>query len=61
MQTKLDAIKTRNSIYNPINSPIHSKRRKLENLAKNKQIIQENPDLSATEKMSDGKNASIFH
>jgi len=69
MQKVLDAIKTTNSIQNPINNsvnnpinnPINNKRRKLENWAKNQQIAQEHPDLSATDKMSDGKNASLFH
>jgi len=71
IQQKLDAIKASSRIYNPINHPIYNpihnpinnpiniKRRKLENCAKNKQTVQENPNLSATDKMSDGKHASI--
>ena len=71
MQKVLAAIKTKNSIKNPIkipinnpiNNPINSKRRKLENWSENKQIVQDNRTLSATDKMSDGKpeNASIFN
>jgi len=71
MQKVLAAIKTKISIKNPIkipinnpiNNPINSKRRKLENWAENKQIVQDNRTLSATDKMSDGKpeNASIFN
>jgi len=48
-------------INNPINNPINAKKRKLENWTKNKQTVQDNADLSATGKMSDGKHASIFH
>jgi len=69
MQKNMDAIKKANSINNPINNPIsnpmngpiNSKKRKMENQAKNKQIVQDNPDLRATDKMSDGKHVSIFH
>ena len=55
MQRQLD---TRNRT-NSTNNPLYSKKRKLEVCAKNKQTVHDNPDLSATDKMSDGKHASI--
>jgi len=51
MQRQLDAMNRSNSTG--------SKKRKLEDCAKNKQTVHNNPNLSATDKMSDGKHASI--
>jgi len=63
MQQKLDKKAKWHSINNPLNNSINnllsSKKRKLENCDKNKQTVQDNPNLSATDKMSDGKHASI--
>ena len=59
MQRRLDAIKRSNSTNSPLNNPLTSKKRKLENYAKNTQTVHDNPNLSATDKMSDGEHASI--
>jgi len=67
MQRRLDAIKRSNSTNSPLNNPLNnlinnpltSKKRKLENYAKNTQTVHDNPNLSATDKMSDGEHASI--
>jgi len=54
MQQRLD----KNVTGNAISNPIRNNKRKLENFEKNKQTVQDNPNLSATDKMSDGKHAS---
>jgi len=67
MQRQLDSIKRSNSIFNPINNPLNSPinnplssmKRKADNSAKNRQTVYDNPHLGSTEKMSDGKHASI--
>jgi len=55
---RLDNTAKLNRKWNSINNPIDSKKRKLENREKDKQTVQDNPFLSATDKMSNGEHAS---